>query len=53
MKKKYELGDFIFKISYKIKDILRTTYWRVFLGKLGKESYIKRNVLLLGNPQRI
>jgi galactoside O-acetyltransferase len=51
--KKYELGDFIFKIPYKIKDILRTAYWRFFLGKLGRGSYIKRNVLIQGNPQRI
>jgi len=51
--KKYAIGDYLNKIPYKLKDIIRTFYWRFFLGHLGNGSYIKKNVIILGNPNRI
>jgi acetyltransferase-like isoleucine patch superfamily enzyme len=49
----YRFGDLFYKISYRMKDIIRTACWRLFLGKIGRGSYIKKQVLIQGNPRRI
>ncbi len=47
------LLDFMFKAFYRICDILRYLLRKPFIGKLGKGSYLKPGVKIVGNPYRI
>ena len=49
----YLITDLIFKIRYKVYDYLLRVYWKMLLGKLGKGSYIRTRVRILGNPKRL
>jgi acetyltransferase-like isoleucine patch superfamily enzyme len=51
--KAFLITDLIFKIPYKLKDYLFWFYWKLMLGKLGKYSYIRTKVRVLGNPKRL
>jgi acetyltransferase-like isoleucine patch superfamily enzyme len=51
--KEYLISDLIFKILYKLKDYLFWIYWKLMLGKLGKYSFIRTRVRILGNPKRL
>ena len=51
--KAYLISDLIFKILYKAKDYLFWIYWKLVLGKLGKNSFIRTRVRVLGNPKRM
>ena len=51
--KEYLISDLIFKILYKAKDYLFWIYWKLILGKLGKNSFIRTRVRVLGNPKRM
>ena len=52
-KNKYYIGDFIWKVKEKLCDYLRLIYWRVIIGKIGKGSFIKDGLRIVGNPKRI
>ena len=45
--------DLLIKVKYRLRDILFHYLRKPFIGGLGKGSYIKRGVKLLGNPYRI
>jgi len=49
----YRFGDFISKVRNRTMDILRKFYWKIMLGDIGKGSYIKAGVRIVGNPKRI
>ena len=51
--KAYLISDLIFKIRYKFTDYLLWIYWKLMLGKLGKYSYIRTRVRILGNAKRL
>ena len=45
--------DLVYKVKEKILDYSLSIYWKVILGKLGKGSYVKRGVKIVGNPKRV
>lgn len=49
----YQFGDFICKVRSRTMDIIRKLYWKILLGGIGKGSYIKAGVRIVGNPKRI
>jgi len=51
--KKHFTGDFFWKAKEKICDYLRLTYWRLLIGKIGKGSFVKDGLRIVGNPKRI
>ena len=51
--KKYFVSDFIFRGSNKVIDYLLKLKWILLLGKIGKESFLRSGVKILGNPGRI
>jgi acetyltransferase-like isoleucine patch superfamily enzyme len=51
--KEYLISDLIFKIIYKSNDYLHWIYWKLMLGKLGKYSFVRTRVRILGNPKRL
>lgn len=51
--KKYSTGDLFWRIKEKICDFFRLFYWRLFIGKIGKGSFIKDGFRIIGNPKRI
>jgi acetyltransferase-like isoleucine patch superfamily enzyme len=50
---KYTTGDIFWKIKEKIFDYFRLVYWRLVMGKIGKGSFIKDGMRIVGNPKRI
>jgi acetyltransferase-like isoleucine patch superfamily enzyme len=50
---KFIISDFFFKRRNKLYTILITFYWRLFLGKIGRGSYIHKGCYFEGNPKRI
>ena len=51
--KQYLISDLISKINYKILDYLLRIKWYMVLGHLGKGSFIRSGVKVIGNPKRI
>jgi acetyltransferase-like isoleucine patch superfamily enzyme len=51
--KAYLISDLCFKIQYKAKDYLFWLYWKLILGRLGKNSFVRTRVRILGNPKRL
>jgi acetyltransferase-like isoleucine patch superfamily enzyme len=49
----YLLSDFIFKVLSKLKDYLLKIKWTLLLGSIGKGSFIRAGVKIIGNPKRI
>jgi galactoside O-acetyltransferase len=49
----YMLFDIISKIKERLLDYLFMPYWKIRLGRIGKNSRIKRGVKIIGNAQRI
>lgn len=49
----YKLFDIISKIKERLLDYLYMPYWKIRLGRIGKNSRIKRGVKIIGNAQRI
>jgi acetyltransferase-like isoleucine patch superfamily enzyme len=49
----YEFYDIVSKIKERILDYLFFPYWKIRLGKIGKNSRIKRGVKIIGNGKRI
>lgn len=49
----YLITDLIFKIRYKLNDYLLWLYWKMVLGRLGKGSFLRTRVRILGNPKRM
>lgn len=47
------LTDLCYKITHKITDIIRYLYYKLLIGKIGKGSYLKSGVKIVGNPKRI
>jgi len=50
---KYFAGDLFWRVREKMFDYLRMIYWRLIIGKIGKGSFIKDGVRIVGNPKRI
>lgn len=50
---KFIVGDIFWRIKERSFDYLRLIYWKLFLGKIGKGSFIKDGVRVVGNPKRI
>jgi len=50
---KFIVGDLFWKIKERSFDYLRLIYWKLFLGKIGKGSFIKYGARVVGNPKRI
>ena len=50
---KHFIGDPFWKFKEKIFDYTRLAYWRLIIGKIGKGSFIKERVRIVGNPKRI
>lgn len=50
---RYWFGDLISKVRNRIMDLIRKLYWKILLGNIGKGSYIKAGVKIIGNPKRI
>lgn len=50
---KYFIGDLFWKIKERLCDYFRLFYWRLFIGKIGKVSFIKDGLRIVGNPKRI
>jgi acetyltransferase-like isoleucine patch superfamily enzyme len=50
---KYSIGDLFWRTKEKLFDYLRQMYWRLFIGKIGKGSFIKDGIRIVGNPKRI
>lgn len=48
-----DLIDLLIKVKNRIRDILFYYLRKLFIGSLGRGSYIKRGVRLLRNPYRI
>jgi acetyltransferase-like isoleucine patch superfamily enzyme len=48
-----EFFDFYFKVLNRLRDIIYFQLWRLRLKSLGKGSYIKKGVIIEGNPKRI
>jgi acetyltransferase-like isoleucine patch superfamily enzyme len=46
-------GDLFWKIKEKVSDHFRLIYWRIVMGKIGKGSFIKDGLRIVGNPKRI
>lgn len=51
--KEYLISDFLFRGLNKLKDYLLKIKWIFLLGSLGKESFIRSGVKIIGNPRRI
>lgn len=51
--RKYLISDFLFRGLNKLKDYLLKIKWILILGSIGKESYIRSGVKIVGNPRRI
>jgi acetyltransferase-like isoleucine patch superfamily enzyme len=47
------LLDILAKIKERLLDYLFMPYWKIRLGRIGKNSWIKRGVKIIGNGQRI
>lgn len=50
---RYSFSDLLLKAKYKCLDYLLKLFWSVQLGSLGKGSYIRSGVKVIGNPKRI
>jgi len=50
---KYYLGDFFWKVKEKLCDYKRLLYWKIIIGKIGKGSFIKDGLRIIGNPKRV
>jgi maltose O-acetyltransferase len=50
---KYFIGDLFWRIKEKLSDYLRLIYWKLVIGKIGKRSFIKDGLRVVGNPKRI
>jgi len=51
--REYLISDFLFKCLNKLKDYLLKIKWLLILGRLGKGSFIRSGVRIIGNPRRI
>src|SRR5664280_2719515 len=51
--REYLISDFLFKCLNKLKDYLLKIRWLLILGRLGKGSFIRSGVRIIGNPRRI
>jgi maltose O-acetyltransferase len=51
--KKYFLGDVFYKSIRRFFDYFHKLYWFFVLGKIGKKSFLKAGVKIIGNPRRI
>jgi acetyltransferase-like isoleucine patch superfamily enzyme len=51
--KKYYTGDLFWRIKEKCCDYFRIFYWRLLISKIGKGSFIKDGLRIIGNPRRI
>lgn len=50
---KIYLTDILFKLISKITDYVLFLKWKLLLGRLGKKSYLRKGVCIIGNPKRI
>jgi galactoside O-acetyltransferase len=50
---KYFVGDLFWRIKEKLCDYSRLLYWKLIIGKIGKGSFIKDGLRIVGNPKRI
>jgi acetyltransferase-like isoleucine patch superfamily enzyme len=46
-------SDLIFMVWRKSGNLIRWFYWKALLGKLGKGSYLRNKVRIVGNPKRV
>jgi len=47
------LSDTFYKIYAKLWDFILLVKWKLLLGQIGKSSYLRKGVLIIGNPKRI
>lgn len=50
---KYSTGDLFWRVKEKLCDYFRLLYWKIIIGKIGKGSFIKDGLRVVGNPKRI
>jgi len=53
MKDNKYTGDLFWKIKERLFDYSRLIYWRFMIGKIGKGSFIKDGLRVVGNPKRV
>jgi acetyltransferase-like isoleucine patch superfamily enzyme len=51
--RKYLISDFLFRGLNKFKDYILKIKWIFILGSIGKGSFIRSGVRIVGNPKRI
>jgi acetyltransferase-like isoleucine patch superfamily enzyme len=50
---KYNIGDLFWRTKEKLCDYARLLYWKIIIGKIGKGSFIKDGLRVVGNPKRV
>jgi len=50
---RFKIMDFFYKGIRKIIDQILKLYWKLVIGSIGKDSFIKPGVKIVGNPKRI